>query len=221
MYVEGPDRAALEVDVLKLYSVNDDDAGNDDGCTIGTDAAASIVRPCAEGMLRLWRSLVVPILTIDICSEEVKVSLLLASVLATPSTNWMEKPGHTGIRAEFNPSQLLRYLILEIGDAYKASDEGRIFIDGYGTICTDVVRHKKPLIDLETGRLHTRKVKDLIGQTVQATANADRPGFVIDKYKEGSEEGVEVMELNCTMRWGGHTSTTYRIPCWHAVTPLL
>ena len=54
MYAEGPDRAALEVDVLKLYSVNDDDADNDDGrCTIGTDAAASIVRPCAEGMLRL------------------------------------------------------------------------------------------------------------------------------------------------------------------------
>jgi hypothetical protein len=34
-----------------------------------------------------------------------------------------------------------------------------------------------------------------MGQTIQATANSDRPGFVIDKYKEGSEEGVEVMEL--------------------------
>ena len=90
MFAEGPDRAALEVDVVKLYIVNDDNIDNDDGDANGNHAAARIVRPPAARMLRLWRSLGVT-LAIDIYSDkEVKISLLLASVLATPSIHRLD-----------------------------------------------------------------------------------------------------------------------------------
>ncbi len=123
LHARAPDRAYVRADVVQRYGFGDDD--DEDNADEAAEAATqSFTRPSEEWMLTLWRTLVLPTVTVEIMSEkEVKVALSLASVLATPSVNWREKTDHTGARSEYNPAHLLRFLILAIKDKYETGSE--------------------------------------------------------------------------------------------------
>ena len=64
-----------------------------------------------------------------------------------------------------------------------------------GELRREVIRHKKPLVDLETGEVRRTSAAPLEGSIVQATSNADRPGFVIEVKRASEDKWKEVMEF--------------------------
>ena len=153
---------------------------------LGEPGAA--VRPDTDWLLRVWRLVALPTVTVHIASaSEVKVCVCVASVLHTPSLAWGELPDHTGSGSEYNVCHLLRFLAEEIWTTYRASDEGALFLADGGELRRDVIRHKKPLVDfpLDTGEVRRTSAAPLAGSVVQGTSNADRPGFVIEAQSSG------------------------------------
>ena len=146
--------------------------------------------------LRFWRLAVVPTVTVHVASAtEVKVCVCVASVLHTPSVDKWELPGHTGPGSEHNVCHLLQFLAHAIWNTYGASAEARAIRAGGGELRREVVRHKKSLVDLETGEVSRKAAATRIGSIVQGTANAHRPGFVIEVKRGSEDKWKEVMEF--------------------------
>jgi hypothetical protein len=187
MYAEASPVPALREDVCRLYGFGAQDVSDDDAVYKG---------PESEGCLALWGFFVLPTVTVHIrTAKVVNVSLGVASCLLTPSVNCQELPWHTGVRSETNVCHLLRILIQEIRDRYAASDVGVALLGNGGNIKVDVIRHKKPIIDLETGLCRRGASAALSGAVVQATANSDRPGFVVEERATADGEWKEAVEF--------------------------
>jgi len=173
-----PDVAPLAVDVCDLY------------------APERVAAAAGGELLRFWRLAVVPTVTVHVASAtEVKVCVCVASVVHTPSVVSWELPGHTGPGSERNVCHLLQFLAHEMWNTYGASAEGAAIRAAGGELRREVIRHKKPLVDLETGEVRRTAAAPREGSIVQGTANADRPGFVIEVKRSSEDKWKEVLEF--------------------------
>ena len=184
LYAPAPAKAHLPVDVCELY-------GSERVEEEGTGGY-----PNQDWLLRFWRLVVLPTVTVHVASAtEVKVCVCVASVLHTPAVAYWELPGHTGPGSERNVCHLLQFLANEMWNTYGASAEGDAIRAAGGELRREVIRHKKPLVDLETGEVRRAAAAPREGSIVQGTANADRPGFVIEVKRSSEDKWKEVLEF--------------------------
>ena len=151
-------------------------------------------------LFAMWRAATVDGATVYIQSPKAAVvSFSVASALLTPGCRWREL---RNVGAP-DPNQLLRALLPLIFDSFVESEAGQSLVAQGYELSTDVVRHKKPSVDLDTGRLvEGLSAEDgrLANTVTLQYAGSDRPAFVIRATKEvfpdaGKSMGKEILHL--------------------------
>ena len=163
----------------------------------------SVQFPRDDWVIEVWKAAVVPGITVTVQSPTaVLVALPVAWPLLTRNCRWT---GTYEYDVDFtDPCYLLRILLPDIVKSFEASEDARQLRDNGFVLQQDVVRHKKPAIDLDSGRPVTEGT--VLGERLERSvilqyARSDRAAFVVraapaaNAGDEGGEPSPNTHEL--------------------------